>query len=399
MKMEGFRTNREDFLFFKQNIIYLDSAATALKPHILSEKVAEYYNNYPANAHRGDYDISYKVDELMLKTRYLVSEMLNAKEKEIVFTNNATDSLNKVILGFFTDYLNDGDEVLLTKSEHASNVLPWFELQKKKKIIINYIPLNENLEIDIANVEKSITQKTKVISLAHITNVIGDERPIKEIIQIAHLHNILVLVDGAQSIPHKKVDVQDLDADFLVFSAHKMLGPTGLGVLYGKAKYLEQVKPIIVGGGMNVDFSYDGNHTYSTIPYRLEAGTPNLASIIAFGSIIEYINNIGIETIEEYVLNLREYAVKRLKEIPYIKIYNEHIKTSLITFNCLNTASLDLADYLNKYHICVRAGNHCAKILKDEGLNDTCRISLYFYNTKEEVDYLVEVLSNYCKKM
>lgn len=393
--MEVPKTNRDDFLLLKQDIVYLDSAATSLKPKILSEAIADYYNNYSANAHRGDYDMSFKVDELLARTRYLVSEFINCKENEIVFTNNATDSLNKIILGFFENYLSDGDEVLLTKSEHASNVLPWFELQKKKKIIINYISLNESLEVTVKEVEKAIASKTKVISIAHITNVIGDQRPIKEITSLAHKHNILVVCDGAQSIPHIKTDVKDLDVDFLAFSAHKMLGPTGLGILYGKEQYLNLFKPVIVGGGMNKSFTYDGNVEYSDMPYFLETGTPNIASIIAFGKIIEYLKNIKLSVIEEYVLELRKYAISKLKMINNIKIYNEKINTSIITFNYNGIEAVDLADYLNKYKICVRAGNHCAKMLKDEiGINNTCRISLYLYNNKDEIDYLISVLNN-----
>lgn len=355
----------------------------------------DYYNNYSANAHRGDYDISFKVDSMIARTRYLISEFIDAEEDEIIFTNNATDSLNKIVLGFFENYLHEGDEVLLTKSEHASNILPWFELMKRKKITINYIPLNDNLEVELQNLKEVITEKTKVISIAHITNVIGDKRPIKEITEYAHSKNILVVCDGAQSIPHLKTSVRDLDVDFLAFSAHKVLGPTGLGILYGKRKYLEKFKPVIVGGGMNISFSYDGTVEYSVLPYYLEAGTPNIASIIAFGQIIEYLNKIGMNTIEEYVIKLRKYAIDKLKIIDNIDIYNDKIDTSIITFNYRGIDSMDLAEYLNNYNICVRAGNHCAKMLKDElGINNTCRISLYFYNTKDEIDYLIAVLNN-----
>lgn len=332
---------------------------------------------------------------MITRTRYLVSEFIGAKEDEIVFTNNTTDSLNKLVIGFFEKYLNEGDEVLLTKSEHASNVLPWFELQKRKNIVINYIPLDENLTVTIDNVKKTISDKTKVISLAHVTNVIGDERPIKEIASLAHSKNILVVCDGAQSVPHIKIDVKDLDIDFLAFSAHKMLGPTGIGVLYGKEEYLNQFRPVIVGGGMNVTFTYDGSVTYSDIPFFLEAGSPNVAGIIAFGNSIKYLNDVGMDKIENYVLNLRRYALSKLEEISEIKVYNKNIDTSIITFNYNGISSTDLALYLNKYNICVRAGTHCAKILKDElGINDTCRISLYLYNTKEEIDYLINILKN-----
>jgi Selenocysteine lyase len=382
-------------LIYNNELIYLDSGATTLKPKILTETINDYYNNYSANTHRGDYDISLKVDTMFERTRYLVSNFLNANTNEIVFTNNATDSLNKIVLGYAEEHLNYGDEVLITKSEHASNVLPWFELAKRKGIVVKYIPLDKDLKVLIENVENAITEKTKVISLAHVTNVIGDIRPIKEITSLAHSKNILVVCDGAQSVPHMKIDVKELDIDFLVFSAHKMCGPTGLGILYGKEKYLNDFVPLIVGGGMNSSFEYDGTIIYNDIPHCLEAGTPNIAGVIGFGSAIEYIDRLGIDKIHAYESNLRAYALEKLKVINDIIIYNENSEAGIITFNIKDIFAQDLAFYLNKYNICVRAGNHCAKMLKDEiGIKNTCRISLYFYNTKEEIDRLVSVLNN-----
>lgn len=387
--------NREDFLMYNQDIIYLDSGATTLKPKILADTLSDYYNHYSANAHRGDYDISLKVDTLFEKTRYLVSNFINANTNEVAFTNNATDSLSKIVWGFFEDYLQEGDEVLLTKAEHASNVLPWFELAKRKGIVVHYIPLDEHLKVTIENVEKAITSRTKVISLAHVTNVVGDERPMKEITKIAHERDILVVCDGAQSVPHMKIDVKDLDVDFMAFSAHKMCGPTGLGVLYGKEKYLKQFRPLIVGGGMNSSFEFDGTVIYNDIPHYFEAGTPNIAGVIGFGAVLEYLEHLGMERIHQYEKELRKYAIKKLKDVPNIILYNEESEAGIITFNIRDIFSQDLAIYLNKYHICVRAGNHCAKILKDElGIKNTCRVSLYFYNTKEEIDALVEALQN-----
>ncbi|MBQ9318456.1 MAG: cysteine desulfurase [Bacilli bacterium] len=388
--------NRDDFPLLKSNIIYLDSGATTLKPKILSDTISDYYNNYSANAHRGDYDISLKVDTLYEQTRELVQQFINAKKSsEIVFTNNTTDALNKIVFGFFKHYLKENDEILITKSEHASNILPWFELADEKHLKINYIPLNNNLCVTLDNVKKTITDKTKVISLAHVTNVVGDVRPIKEIIEYAHQHNILVVIDGAQSVPHMKIDVQALDMDFLAFSAHKMCGPTGVGILYGKEEYLNNTYPIIFGGGMNATFEFDGVRVYKEIPTILEAGTPNIAGVIGFGKIITYLNEIGIDKIHAYELNLREYAIKRMEEIDDIIIYNKNATSGIITFNKKGVFPQDLAIYLNKYHICVRAGSHCAKILKDDlGIKNTVRISLYFYNTKEEIDKLIEVLKN-----
>lgn len=388
--------NREDFQILNNNIIYFDNGATTLKPKCISEKISEYYNNYSANAHRGDYELSLKVDSEYENTRKLVKEFINAKStKEIVFTSGTTDSLNKIIFGYFYNYLKENDEVILTKSEHASNLLPWFELKDKKNIKIEYIPLDYNHKVTLENLKSVITPRTKVISIAHITNVIGDIRPIKEIIEYAHKNNILVLIDGAQSIAHMKVDVQDLDIDFLAFSAHKMLGPTGVGVLYGKEELLKNTKPTMFGGGMNSSFLYDGTKQYHEIPTLLEAGTPNISGVIGFGSAIKYLNNIGMDNILNYEKDLKRYALIRLKTIKNIKIYNEESESGIITFNIDDIFAQDLAIYLSRYNICVRAGSHCAKILKDElGIKNTCRISLYFYNTKEEIDKLVEVLSN-----
>lgn len=388
--------NRDDFNLLKSDIIYLDNGATTLKPYILSDTIKDYYDNYSANAHRGDYDISLKVDSMYENTRELVRNFINAKStNQIVFTNNTTDSLNKIIFGYFKHYLNKDDEVLITKAEHASNVLPWFELEEQIGIKVKYIELNSEHKVTLENVKNAITPNTKVISIAHISNVVGDIRPIKEIISYAHKNNIKVLIDGAQSVPHIKTDVTYLNMDFLAFSAHKMCGPTGIGVLYVHEDLLNDIKPIIYGGGMNSSFEFDGVKEYNEMPYLLEAGTPNIADVIGFGSIINYLNKIGINNIENYEINLRKYAIEKLKNIPNIIIYNENSESGIITFNIKNVFSQDLAIYLNKYNICVRAGNHCAKILKDElGIKNTCRVSLYFYNTKEEIDKLVDVLNN-----
>ncbi|MFA5408054.1 MAG: aminotransferase class V-fold PLP-dependent enzyme, partial [Bacilli bacterium] len=256
-------------------------------------------------------------------------------------------------------------------------------------------PLNDNLELTLDNVASSITSRTKVIALAHITNVIGDIRPIKEIASLAHSHNIYIVVDGAQSVPHIKVDVKDLDVDFLAFSGHKMLGPTGIGVLYGKYDLLNDLKPIFVGGGMNTYFTGLNEYELKELPQRLEAGTPNIAGVIGLGAAIDYINNIGIDNITQHDQALKQYAVKKLSELGNIDIYNAKTKGSIIAFNVKNVFSQDTAVYLNKYKICIRAGNHCAKLLKESlGINNTCRLSLYFYNTKDEIDYLVSVLKN-----
>lgn len=388
--------HREDFPFLFNNITYLDNGATTLKPLVVVKKIEEYYTEYTSNAHRGDYKTSLKVDTEYELARNKVQEFINAKSrKEVVFTSGATESLNYIATGFFSNILEPGDEILITKSEHASNVLPWFKLARELNLEVNYIPLDNNYYVTVENVLKSITPKTKVIALAQVTNVIGDLRPIKEIAHIAHERGIFLVVDGAQSVPHMKIDVQDLDCDFLAFSAHKLCGPTGVGVLYGKEELLQEMEPVNLGGGMNESFD-DVNDVYlKSLPTRLEAGTPNIAGVIGLGAAIDYLNKIGMDNILEHERELRKYLVNKLVDIKHIDIINLESDTGIVAFNVDGIFSQDVAVYLDKYNICVRAGNHCAKILKDAvGVKNTCRVSLYFYNTKEEIDRLVELLSD-----
>ncbi len=386
--------NREDFPILNNDIIYFDNGATTLKPKCVIEAMNDYYYNYGANIHRGDYKISLEASNAYEEVRNKVKNFINAKSSnEIVFTSGSTDSLNKIVFGFMMNYLNEGDEVLLTKSEHASNVLPWLELAKIKNIKIKYIPLNDNHELTIKALNDTITDKTKVISIAHITNVVGDVRNINLISKIAHQHNIILVVDGAQSVPHMKTDVTLDDIDFLTFSGHKMLGPTGVGVLYGKTKYLEKMVPIEFGGGMNQYFEVDGKVEYKSIPTKFEAGTPPIAEVIGLGAAIDYLQTIGMEKIYNYEKELKKYLVSKLEKNPKVILYNKSTDSGVLAFNLEGIFSQDTAIYLDHYNICVRAGNHCAKILKDEiNIKNTCRISLYFYNTKEEIDKLVEVL-------
>lgn len=387
---------REDFPMLNENIIYLDNGATSLKPKCVIDKMTEYYEKYSANAHRGDYDISFKVDMEYENAREEIKNFINARSKEeIVFTSGTTDSLNMIANGFFKKFLEPGDEVLITTSEHASNVMPWFRLAKENGVVVNFIPLDEALHVTLDNVRKCITPRTKVISLAGITNVVGDIRPIKEITEFAHEHDIFVVVDGAQSVPHIKTDVQDSDIDFLAFSGHKMLGPTGVGVLYGKKELLEELEPINLGGGMNESFDTVDTMYYKDLPTRLEAGTPNIAGVIGLGEAIRYINKIGIDKIHERELHLRNYLIEKLMPLDHIDIINLEADSTVVAFNVDGIFSQDVAYFLNKYNICVRAGNHCAKILKNAtGVTNSLRISLYFYNTEKEIDELVELLKN-----
>lgn len=381
--------NKNDFPMKEKNIVYFDNAATTFKPYRVIDKMNEYYYDYNANSHRGDYDISFKVDDEIDYTRDLVKMFINAKRKdEIIFTKNTTDSLNTVVFGFFLNYLKDNDEVILSSSEHASNILPWLILSVKKKIKIVFVDSkNEKLSID--DIKEKITSKTKVISLAHITNVSGDKRDIKSIISLAHKYGILVVVDGAQSVPHIKMDVQDMDIDFLAFSAHKMCGPTGIGVLYGKYELLKKMIPFTYGGGMNLNYN-EHSLELVEIPYRFESGTPNISGIVGFSETIKFLNEIGMDNIERQEKYLRRYLIKELESIPYIKIYNKDCEGSTVIINIDGVLSGDLGLYLNTLGICVRSGKHCAKM--GDNKEDTVRISLYFYNTYEEIDYLISAL-------
>ena len=386
--------NRDDFKILKDDFIFFDNCATTLKPNIVVDETVKYYTEYTSNAHRGDYDNSIKVDALYEETRTKVRKLINAQsDSEIVFTSGATESLNLVVFGFMKYNLKKGDEVLLTKAEHASNVLPWLELANEKGIKVKYIPLNKDHKLDYDELVKMIGPKTKVISIAHVTNTIGDIRPVEKIGKLCKENNIYFVVDGAQSVPHFKVDVLKNNIDFLAFSAHKMLGPTGVGVLYGKYDLLNETRPINFGGGMNNIFESTGEVEYKSIPTRFEAGTPNIAGVIGFNRAIDYINSIGYDAIERQEKELRKYLIDNLKKIDNVILYNENSDTGIVLFNLKDIFPQDTSVYLNTYHICVRAGNHCAKILKDElGIRNTCRISLYFYNTKEEIDVLIEAL-------
>lgn len=388
--------NRADFPMLKQDLIYFDNAATSFKPKEVIKAMDKYYEEYSANAYRSDYKLSNKVDHEYEKVRNKVCEFIGAKkDSEVVFTSGATESLNMVVNGYLKNILKKGDEVLVTKGEHSSLLLPLFELMKEKGIVIKYIPLTKEYKVTLDNVKKSITKKTKVIALAHISNVIGDIRPIKKICEVAKEHNIVTLIDGAQSVSHIPVNVSLLDCDFYCFSGHKMCGPTGIGILYGKYELLNNLKPTTVGGSMNISFDSSGEVIYKELPQRLEAGTQNIAGIIGLGAAINYLTDVGFSKIKEYEEGLAHYLVKELKKIKKIKIYNENNDAGIIVFNYDNIFAQDLAIYLDKYNICVRAGSHCVRTLEEYlGIKNTCRISLAFYNDKKEIDELIKVLSN-----
>ncbi len=388
--------NREDFPMLKNNYTYLDNGATTWKPKQVVDKINDYYTKYTANAHRGDYDISLKVDMEYEGARDKVKEFINAKSrKEIIFTSGTTESLNLIANGFFKEILEPGDEIIITDSEHASNVLPWFNLSNTNNAVVKFCPLDDNLYVTLNNLKSEITQRTKIISLAHITNVIGDERPIKEICEFAHKNNIFVVVDGAQSVPHIKTDVQDLDCDFLAFSGHKMCGPTGIGVLYGKEELLENLKPQNLGGGMNESFDNVNEVYLKNLPTRLEAGTPNIEGAIGLGAAIDFLTEIGMDNIKDHERKLRRLLVDKLKQIQHIDIVNEESDSGVVAFNVDGIFAQDVAVYLNKYGVCVRAGNHCAKILKKAvGVKNTVRASIYLYNNEEDINKLADLLKD-----
>ena len=389
--------NRDDFTILKNsNIVYFDNGATTLKPDCVKNAVIKYYDEYTSNIHRGDYTNSLKVSKLYDECRSLVANYINAKHpSEIVFTSGATEALNDIVFGYFKEYLEPGDEVLITEMEHASNVLPWFILQKEMGIVVKYIPLDDKNELSIDNLKSVITSRTKVMSIAHVTNVIGDVRDIKKISKVCHENNMLLVVDAAQSIAHEHIDVIDMDIDFLAFSGHKMYAPTGVGVLYGKFDLLKKMKPLKYGGGMNALFNKDGYLELKDLPDRLEGGTPNIEGVLGLAEAIRYINGIGLDRIHEYEHGLQKYLISELKKLDFVTVYNRNNDSVIVAFNINGVFSQDAAIYLDKYKICVRAGNHCAKLSKDIfDVANTCRISLSFYNTREEVDLLINVLKN-----
>lgn len=373
-------------------LIYLDNGATTLKPQVVIDHVCDYLTHYSGNAHRGDYDLSHEVDEAYEHAREIAQKFINASRKEeIVFTSGSTDSLNMIAYGYGKTHLAQGDEILLTVAEHASNTLPWFDVASEVGATIRYIELDEEGRLTLENVKKAVTDQTKIIAIAQVTNVLGFDAPIQDICAYAHERNIIVVVDGAQSVPHQLTDVQAIDIDFLAFSGHKMCGPTGVGVLYGKYHLLCETKPTRLGGGSNSRYNSCGVVTLKNPPYKFEAGTPHIEGVIGLGAAMEYLMNIGMDNIHLYEKELRDYCIMKMKTLDNVEIYNEHSQGA-IAFNIKGVFSQDAASLFNTYGIAVRAGQHCAKIL-DEFLKvtTTLRVSFYFYNTKEEIDQFIEV--------
>lgn len=387
--------NREDFPMLESGVIYFDNGATTLKPKSVVAAMNKYYLEHTSNIHRGDYDAAIKTNELYDNVRNIVGEFINCDPTTCIFTSGTTMSLNMVVFGYMKKHLKKGDEVLLNKAEHASNVLPWIKLSEEIGIVVKYVPLDDDYELTFDNIVKSVTEKTKVISLAHISNVVGDVRDIKSIGEFCHKNNILFNVDGAQSIPHIKMDFKNSNIDFLSFSGHKMCGPTGVGVLVGKRELLEEMEPIIFGGGMNSYFEEDNSYELKTVPTKFEAGTTAIAEVIGLGATIKYLMGIGMDKIHEYEILLKNYFLDAIKDIPNLIIYNKNSDSGIIALNIDGVFAQDTSVYLNHYKIAVRAGNHCAKMLKDEiKIKNTVRVSMYFYNNYEDIDKLVEALKN-----
>ena len=385
--------NREDFSMLDGDIVYFDNGATTLKPRKVIEKMDEYYKMYTSNIHRGDYDSAIKTNMAYDGVRKIVANFVNCQEDEVIFTSGTTMSINTVVFGYMRKHLKKGDEVIISKAEHASNVLPWLKLSEEIGIVVKYAELDSDMELTVKNVEKAITEKTKVISIAHVTNVIGDVRDIATIGKMCREKGILFNVDGAQSVPHMKVDFEKSNIDFLSFSGHKMCGPTGVGVLVARKELMEDMDPLCYGGGMNQTFEADGSYELKVGPSKFEAGTPPIAEVIGLGEAIKYLEDIGMDKIHEHEVELKKFLVSELEKIPNIILYNKKSNSGILSFNIDGVFAQDSSVYLNNYNICVRAGNHCAKILKDEmKIKNTVRVSMYLYNTKEDVLKLVEVL-------
>ena len=387
---------RQDFAMIKNNpeLVYFDNGATTYKPDVVIDAVNEYYSFYNSNVSRGEYTIAIKADQAYDNTRKLISQLINCHTNEVCFLANVTACLNQIAYGLSKNYLSIGDKVLLTLAEHASNLLPWYRLQKDIGIQIDYIPLDNQGNIDLNEFEKIFDKDVKLVAISYVGNVLGNIQPIKKITEIAHKNNALIVVDAAQAIGHLKIDVEDLDVDFLCFSAHKMLGPDGVGVLYGKYNLIENMEPLILGGGMNARFDKQGNVIYKEAPYRFEAGTPNIEGVIGLAAAGEYLMNIGLDNIHQYDIELKKYMIDKMKDLYNVEIYNPDNDSAIVSFNIKDIFAQDVATYLSTRNIAVRSGNHCAKILHNLiGTDQSIRASLYLYNTKKEIDYFVEVVS------
>ena len=384
----------EDFPILKnRDMAYLDSGATTQKPQKVLDAVESFYEHKNANPHRGAYSLSIEATEAYESTRGKIAQFINARyPEEIIFSKNATESLNLLAYSYGLDNLEKEDEVVISIMEHHSNLVPWQYVTNKTGSTLKYMYINDNFEISKEEIESKITDKTKIVGITHISNVLGTINPVKEIIKYAHKKGAIVIVDASQSIPHMKIDVQDLDADFLVFSGHKMLAPLGIGILYGKKELLQKMKPFLMGGDM-IEYVYEQKTTFAPLPNKFEAGTQNVEGVIGLGAAIDYINEIGYDKIAEVEKELTEYAREKLSKLDYLDLYltpNKENHSSVFSFNIKGVHPHDVASILDTENVYVRSGNHCAQpLLRSLGIDSTCRASLYFYNTKEDIDKLV----------
>lgn len=388
---------KRDFpLLENENITYLDSGATTQKPIQVINAVEKFYQRYNANPHRGAYSLSVEATEQYENTRTKIAKFINAKHREeIIFSKNATESLNLIAYSYGLDNLKKDDEVVISIMEHHSNLVPWQKMTKQTGSKLNYMYINENYEIPDEEIENKITDKTKIVGITHVSNVLGTINNVKKVIKYAHKKGAIVIVDASQSIPHMKIDVQDLDADFLVFSGHKMLAPLGIGVLYGKREILNKMTPFLMGGDM-IEYVYEQDTTFAPLPNKFEAGTQNVEGVIGLGAAIDYIENLGYDKIQEIENEVTSYARQELSKLNYLTLYatpNEKNHSSVISFNIKGVHPHDVASILDSEGVCVRSGNHCAQpLMRFLGIDSTCRASFYIYNTKEDVDKLVKAL-------
>ena len=389
---------KKDFpIFENKDITYLDSGATTQKPTSVLEAIEKFYKNENANPHRGAYGLSIEATEIYENTRDKIAKFINAKHREeIIFSKNASESLNLIAYSYGLDNLKKDDEIVLSIMEHHSNLVPWQMVAKKTESKLNYMYINDNFEISDEEIETKITDKTKIVGITHVSNVLGTINNIEKIIKYAHKKGAIVVVDGSQSIPHMEIDVQKLDADFFVFSGHKMLAPLGIGILYGKKEILNKMNPFLMGGDM-IEYVYEQETTFATIPNKFEAGTQNVEGVIGLGAAIDYIRNIGYNKIQEIEKEVTSYARQELSKLEYLTLYltpNEEKHSSVISFNIKGVHPHDVASILDSENVCVRSGNHCAQpLLRSMGIDSTCRASFYIYNTKEDVDKLVIALN------
>lgn len=389
---------KKDFsLLSNSNIVYLDSAATTQKPESVVNAIKEFYEKYNANPHRGAYSLSIDATKIYEDTRKKIAKFIGARDEQtIIFSKNATESLNLIAYSYGLENLNKDDEIVLSIMEHHSNLVPWQKVSKITGAKLNYMYIDENYEIPQEEIEKKITSKTKIVSLCSISNVTGTINDIEKIIKFAHKKGAIVIIDASQSIPHYKLDVQKLDADFVVFSGHKMLAPLGIGTLYGKKEILNKMSPFIMGGDM-IEYVHEQETTFAPLPNKFEAGTQNVEGVVGLGAAIDYIESIGYDTINLIEKEIVKYAIDRLSSLDFINLYvprNRDNHSSVISFNIKGVHPHDVASILDSYNICIRSGNHCAQpLMRYLGIDSTCRVSFYIYNTKEDVDRLIDALN------